>query len=210
MWISDSKYQILEEKLLHHLMIQAYFTKDISLYYGKMGLSICFFVYGRYLKEKVFDDIASDLLDSVWENTDRYIPLDFETGLCGIGWGVGYLMQEGFVCGDINEICEEIDKQIISINLKRLDKTSEFGKGVILYIQSRIKVGLKLNGYFPFDEDFIRDYYRMIETKELSDTNLIGLIKKDIFIDRNSIASNSIGLNNGIGGFLLSQIKNLR
>ena len=74
-----------------------------------MGIVIALFHYGRFYGEQSCEEIAGELLDEVCEHLDYSMPISFGDGLCGIGWGIEYLVQHRYVEGDTDETLKEID-----------------------------------------------------------------------------------------------------
>lgn len=74
-----------------------------------MGIVIALFHYGRLYSEQSCEEIAGELLDEVCEHLDYSMPISFGDGLCGIGWGIEYLVQHRYVEGDTDETLKEID-----------------------------------------------------------------------------------------------------
>ena len=83
--------------------------KPPGLLYGKMGCCIYLFKLGRIMNKHDYTKKAEELLDTVYKETTRYLPLDIETGLIGTGLGIHYLMKEKHVGGNENSVLEEID-----------------------------------------------------------------------------------------------------
>jgi len=108
------------ESIIHHLMMQSSFLKDIGLFYGKMGIALFFYHYSKCIDNVVYSDYAGDLLDDILENLHNRLPDTFESGLTGIAWGIEYLIQNNFVSGNSNEICEEIDARIMQLDPRRM------------------------------------------------------------------------------------------
>jgi hypothetical protein len=81
----------------------------LGLLSGKMGYSIYFFEMGRIMEDRQYTSLAEDLLDVVCRDTTRFLPLDIENGLTGIGLGIDYLIRKKHVGGNANEILEKID-----------------------------------------------------------------------------------------------------
>ena len=77
----------LEQKIVHHLLLQSPFVREMGLLYGKMGISIFFFEYGKYLNNNVYTDYGNEILDEVLKNLNLRMPNNFSIGLAGIGWG---------------------------------------------------------------------------------------------------------------------------
>lgn len=139
----------LKEIAYHQLMFGS-FTRNPGIFQGKMGLSVFFFHYARYTNNPLFEDFAAELLDEVLQMIRADTPIAFSNGLCGIGWGVEYLEQEGFVEGDTNEVLREIDARIMEYEPMRMaDRTFESGlAGVAVYVGMRMQSARYLDGIF--------------------------------------------------------------
>lgn len=139
----------LKEIANHQLMFGS-FTRNPGLFNGKMGLSIFFFHYARYTNHSLFEDFAAELLDEVLEMIHADTAIGFSNGLCGIGWGVEYLEQEGFVEGDTNEVLKEIDARVMEYAPTRMvDRTFESGlAGLAVYVRMRMQSAQYLDGVF--------------------------------------------------------------
>lgn len=70
------------------------------------------------------------LLDEVMENCSLELPVTYGDGLCGIGVGIEYLLQEGFVEGDADEILWQIDCRVFNTINSRAIGTLGIGKGI--------------------------------------------------------------------------------
>jgi hypothetical protein len=155
-----------EEKIVHHLILKSMFIKDCGLLYGKMGIVLFFYHYAKYKNNIVYADFAEDLLDDIWETTYNNLPVSFASGLTGIAWGIEYLIQNNFVRGNSNEICEDIDNKIISLDIRRLN--SEFIKkeleGLLHYILIRIKGCIRQQVELPFDEIYCSDMLQTFQS----------------------------------------------
>ncbi len=88
-------------------------TSCLGLTNGKMGIAIALFCYGRLSGELAYEEVASELLDDVCQNLNYSMPISFNDGLCGIGWGIEYLIQHGYVDADGDEILRDIDLYLI-------------------------------------------------------------------------------------------------
>ena len=80
---------------------------------GKMKAIIFFFHYSRLTNDEHYKTNAEQLLDELCESIAFNMSLSFADGLCGIGWGISYLLQQGFIEGNADEILSEIDSCII-------------------------------------------------------------------------------------------------
>lgn len=140
------------------------FYSSLGLARGKMRAVIFLFHCARSSGEAYYEEIAGCLLDQLLEQLSDKLPLDFADGLCGIGWGVEYLIQQEFIEGDADEVLAEIDSWVIhAIYLQEMDDIG-LDNGILglgHYILMRIRASWKTG-----------DTYSSIELKE----NLIYLI----------------------------------
>ena len=115
-------------------------SQDISLCNGRMGLILFFSHCFRDTGIQMYDDIAEELFNDISEDIHTKLPIDFRDGLCGIGWGIEYLIQNGFAEGS-NEILEEIDLKIMEKDVRRIkDFSFETGlEGIAWYVLLRLK-----------------------------------------------------------------------
>ena len=128
-------------RIANVLMLNAGHIDNPGLFNGKMGISIFFYLYGRYTGNEVFSDYAGELIDEIYEEINTNTPVDFQNGLSGIGWGIEYLVENKFVDADTDEALSEIDNAIyrnIYSNPVLLDNGDDlFGYG--LYFVSRLR-----------------------------------------------------------------------
>jgi len=73
---------------------------NTGILHGKMGLVIFFFHYVRYTGDNSFEDYAMRLIDRIQEQILQHYDMDYANGLSGIGVGIEFLSQNGFL--DIN------------------------------------------------------------------------------------------------------------
>lgn len=105
------KFTLLE-RITNILLLNASFIDNLGLMHGKMGICIFFYHLARKTNNKIYEDYAGELLDEITEEINEQTPWDFENGLAGIGWGIEYLVQKGFVEGDTDEILLEFDNKL--------------------------------------------------------------------------------------------------
>lgn len=109
---------------------------------GATGLCIFFYQLARATNNVDYEKIADDLLDKVFASLSLSSPSDFENGLAGIGWGIEYLVQNGFAEGDTDVILEEVDNKVFR-SLNENNSTSfELANGLtgyLFYLISRLK-----------------------------------------------------------------------
>ena len=131
------------QRITNALLINSAYIDNIGLLNGKMGIAIFFaHLFGK-TKNPLFENMFEMLIDEVFDGiTITTIP-DFEDGLAGIGWGVEYLIEKGFIDANSDEVLETLDRKIGQILPYDVDNvgllTGYCGYG--LYLIKRIKNG---------------------------------------------------------------------
>ncbi len=88
-------------------------TDNIGLFNGKMGICAYLYNYYRYSGISLFETLADGLLDEIY-NSKVKLDSTIQNGYTGIGLGLCYLIKNGFVKGNANEVLEDIDKKVYS------------------------------------------------------------------------------------------------
>ncbi|HEX3009512.1 MAG TPA: lanthionine synthetase LanC family protein, partial [Bacteroidales bacterium] len=132
----DSRLQ----RIANVLLLNASFIDNLGLLNGKMGIAIFFYHYAKYTGNEVYSEYAGELIDEIYSEINTSTPIDFENGLTGIGWGIEYLVQNGFVEADTDEVLEQIDEAVYQKILLHLEYKDL--KGLLLYQNIRNKAAL--------------------------------------------------------------------
>ncbi len=134
-----SKFQSLIAQLLQKDGLNG---TNHGLMYGNTGLCLYFYHIAQKTNNAEYEQLADDLLDKIFANLSTSAFTDFENGLAGIGWGIEYLVQNGFAEGDTDEILEEVDNKIFK-TLNEVNITSfELDNGLtgyLFYLIARLK-----------------------------------------------------------------------
>ena len=80
--------------------------------HGKMGISLFLYRCARATGNDNYAKYADELLDEIFEKIFSNISLDFESGLCGIGYGIDYLIKNKYVDTGSENVLREVDKHI--------------------------------------------------------------------------------------------------
>lgn len=104
-------HDALEQDIIHHLLLKSPFLTDVGLRSGKMGVALMFFLYAQKKKCPVYTDVASDILEDVWNAMESVEEVNCQT-LCGIGWCIEFLIQHCIVEGDADDVCIDIDRKV--------------------------------------------------------------------------------------------------
>jgi len=132
----------IDQRIINTLLLNASFIDNLGLMHGKMGISICFFHLARQTGNQIYEDYAGELIDEIYEEITTNTPVDFENGLAGIGWGIEYLVQNGFIEADTDEVLEEFDNRIFKELIYNTPKEIGLLDGIIgigVYYLKRIQ-----------------------------------------------------------------------
>jgi hypothetical protein len=137
------------QRIARYLMLHGSSTNDIGLLSGKTGIALFFYHYARYTGMKRYDDFAGEIIGEIYKEINKTTPCDFENGLCGIGWGMEYLIQNQFVTANPDEVFKELDKRITEWDVRRI-KDYSLGtglKGIACYASIRLRNRKNENPY---------------------------------------------------------------
>lgn len=147
-------------------------TSDIGLLKGRMGIVIFLFRYFRFSGNEEYRQKAEGMLQSLLTDIKADTHYGFSTGLSGVGWGIMYLYQAGFVEGDADEILEEVDQRIMEIDPRRMTNLNQdYGlSGIVFYLLARLYVAGKEGKENPFDDIYLNHMsdriHRIIEQRD--------------------------------------------
>lgn len=157
----DSVPDILDS-IVERITEQPASDLSIGINDGRMGLVIFLFHCARFTQNKAYEAKAETMLTGLLEDIKADTHYGFSTGLSGIGWGIEYLHQQGFVEGDTNDILEDFDKKIMEIDPLRIQNINQgYGLGgIILYLLARLYAIEKEGKPNPFDSDYLASVYK--------------------------------------------------
>ena len=171
----------LLQRIANHLIINSSFLENLGLFHGKMGIVIFFYHYSRYANNPIYEEFAEELLDEIFEEIHDKLPIDFENGYLGIGWGIEYLAEQKFIYGNTNDILADIDKKVMERDVRRItDMSLNTGlEGILHYVLSRVN---NKNFARVFDRRYLSDL--LLTSKKIKKTahseSLLVLINKYI------------------------------
>ena len=88
-------------------------------------MTILFYEYSRYSGDALYEQFADEILESIMELPDD-LSLDLSDGLCGIGWGITYLLRERFITGEIKDVLSDIDIKIQETEILNDDTLKDY------------------------------------------------------------------------------------
>lgn len=171
------KIQKIEiEQALAYLTINGSYLNDLGLFHGKMGIVLFFSELAHASQNSAYEDLASNLLGEIYEGIHYDLPINLENGLCGIGWGMEYLVQHRLMEGDTDEILSDIDQKVMEINpLRMKDFSLRRGLGgIAYYVLARLNAS-RQSDTLPFDKDYLNALQEAISLADFSQEKEIGL-----------------------------------
>lgn len=131
--------EIIKSKLneLVQLLIQGISeVTDVGLMNGKMGMSIFFFRLAQETQNVAHTEMAEKQVEEVYNFiAEGSVPMDFENGLAGIALGICFLVKNGFVEADLDEILLEVDDKVYKFLIANMDKIPfNLRQGVLGYL----------------------------------------------------------------------------
>ncbi len=184
----------LLNRLIPHLILNYHFVFNAGLLNGKMGGVVFFGQYARYTGKSYFRAYAEELLDEVFDMVHENVPIDFVNGLCGIGWGIEYLLCHSLMDGDADEVLEDIDKKIIERDpLYVRDLSLHTGvQGILMYVAARLS-HVRTNDYRPFPSGYLERLQKRLAGISPSDPELTAAFKEMILLFDAGISGTDVG-----------------
>jgi hypothetical protein len=155
------------DKINNILLREISDMKNPGLLNGKMGVSLYFFHLAKETESREHQEFAEQLIDEVYEEVGKnQLPPDFENGLAGIAWCIEYLVQNGFVEAETDQILRDVNDKIYRF----ISSNQEFPVGILQGVMGYMVYILSLlNGKDLNSNDFSTMIFRRL---------LIGLINR--------------------------------
>lgn len=113
----NTKNDLLRE-IANILFINVQNIPYSGLLRGKLGIALFFYHYARVTGIESYKKFADEYIALLFENTGKNEAKDFSNGLAGIGWGMDYIVKNGFVEIDEGEnILEDVDTVIGDLSI---------------------------------------------------------------------------------------------
>lgn len=152
-------------KLIEELAIYAGFNPLMGLFKGRLGLVIVLFSASSYFKKDELKDIAESMLDDILEEAQGCNDFSFSEGLMGLGWGVSYLMEQGFIEQD-DDFFHELDEKLSDIEYLSTIINYHEVAFLGLYHNQRKKITVQ-PGFF--DEQLFKYFLWFVQSPKIPD-----------------------------------------
>ncbi len=157
-------------------------SNNWGLLNGQTGLCITYFLLSDLFSDTDFGERANQLLANISDNICNVEEFDFENGLAGIGWGIEWMVQNGYIQADTNEVLEDLDDELYKavVYAKSPNISLENGAvGKAMYFYKRLNAQNKLT---------IRNRYRNICNQECL-VLLIDEMNENLMEEKNGLLS---------------------
>lgn len=125
-------------KLIEHALNESHLGLS-----GKLGIAIYLFEYGRWSVQDGFLTIGEQLvLETLRKASLETLGFNYRDGILGIGVGIAYLYERGFIEGCPDEILSDIDQLVRRTIGLRAINSEEFNTnmiGILFYLYLRTK-----------------------------------------------------------------------
>lgn len=125
------------QRIANCLLLNASFVENTGLLNGKLGISLFFFRMSDLTDHKYYADYAWELLEETCDSLNQNTSTDFENGLAGIGWGIEFLAQNGFIDPNTNSILQDFDSKLLQLINQKDNGLQVIDTG--LYFLQRLK-----------------------------------------------------------------------
>ena len=155
--------ELIDNKL-SYLIINSSFVEDCGLFHGRMGFVLFFAHLARTSQNLLYENFSEKLLMEIFEGLHKESSISLESGLCGIGWGVEYLVQNGLMKGNTDEILKDVDTRVMEYDPRRMvNKDFRRGlAGVLIYVMARLS-SPRGNRQRPFDDEYLQVLREVVE-----------------------------------------------
>lgn len=219
-----------EQKLLHHLILHSHDVPGaLGLFDGMTGIMLVLAHYARVRKMPVVESVSDYLMEHITKNLNKTGNVDFANGMAGIGWGIEYLIQNGYMSGCGTDLTGEMDERIMSVDIRRMsDANLEKGiRGLFHYVIAHMQ-GAILCGKAAFDRHYLTDWIETLQRKQANDPKQQEWRKmreqlestlhgqqtyrfelSQFILPKQYAPMHHLGLRNGLAGYMELQLQNL-
>ena len=191
------------DKIADYLLLRSSYSKDISLFHGKMGMALSLYLYAEKSGDNLLKEYTWDLFLQVHESVHTDMPVGLECGLAGIGVGTVLLCQYSGQDCNFNDILAEVDTKIMERDPRRLkDMSLRTGMaGLLYYLSLR---GIDGSEISSFDKQYISELYQATSNCKIPNniTNLIDIVDEPSFTMCNYLEE-PLGIDGGSSYYLL-------
>ena len=191
--------------IVDYLLLKSSYMPNIGLFHGKMCIAIAMFAYANRFNDKLMEEYAWDLLQQVYDGVHSDMPIELESGLIGIGYGVTLLYENKWVEGELDSVLFDIDEKIMERDPRRIkDFSLRSGIGGLLFY---LTIRERTNGALAtFDRQYLTALHDKVLDNDFKvrETNLIDILNMPSFKETDYI-DQPIGIDGGSAYYVLKR-----
>lgn len=156
------RYEELIKNNFIKVLLNCNQLSSYGLWYGRMGCILFLAQYDHLKNNDYYEELIGELIDDLYLKMRSDLNIDLGKGLCGIAYGIAYLLHNGLMEGDINGILEDIDSRIMERSPPRItDYSLETGlAGILYYVLYRLQIAQENYLPLPFDQEYLKHLYK--------------------------------------------------
>lgn len=165
--------EVFLQKVFREVLLNCNRTDALGIEQGRMGSILFLAAYTHWRKDEVEDELVGTLIDQFYQKMDVALPCSWTDGLYGIAYGITWLLSNGFMEGEVDEVLSDIDTRIMERNpLRIIDYGWRYGlAGLLYYVLFRLKHWqTHQHEQPPFDADYL-EALENLSRKVLADVN---------------------------------------
>jgi hypothetical protein len=146
-------------------------VSDVSspgLYNGKMGITVFFFHYAKYINNESIKDYALRIIRSIHSDVHMNSEWDYGNGLAGIGAGIEYLSKNQLFAFYTNTVMKNFDVCVNREIIYRQQVSNQYLCGLAKYLFFRLKswpVGID-ELFLLFNQESLLHFVNILENRE--------------------------------------------
>ena len=150
------------QRIYNHLLLNTFYLSDYGLYRGKTGCLLFLAHYAQQHEGDINDEVVSELIDGIFSAVPKIPSLCMQQGICGIGWGVEYILQNQLLEGCSDETLGDLDALILKKEAKTIANSLHCAD-VLRYIAVRLTSSCAVTSALPFPPNYLLELCRLIE-----------------------------------------------
>lgn len=159
----QQKKQEKLDQLFKKLLLNCNTLPSDGLWYGRMGCLLFLAKYDHTFNNDLYEGLIGELIDEIYTRIANSSPnIDFGEGLCGIAYGLAWLLDEHLMEGDLNDVLEEADRRIMERDPLRISDYSLASglAGILYYVLYRLQIAQKQHLALPFDAKYLHRLHK--------------------------------------------------
>jgi hypothetical protein len=114
--------------------------------------------FAKLYNDEIADEVVSEIIDSIFASVGNIHELNIPNGVCGVGWGVEYLIQNQLMDGDTDDILADLDRLIFRQDIDAVASSLYFSD-ILKYVTVRLTSCCGESKNLPFPRDYLSELY---------------------------------------------------